>query len=78
MTYGTILRNLRIKNNLSQTEVANNVELDQSTYSRIESDLSEPKASVLMKLAKYYQVDVNALYRPPVVWVQGGLYGLGG
>jgi transcriptional regulator with XRE-family HTH domain len=64
MTYGTILRNIRLKKGLSQIEVANNVELDQSTYSRIESDQSEQKAGVLMSLAKYYQVDISALYPP--------------
>lgn len=62
MTYGTKLRNIRLQKGLSQAEVANAIGLDQSTYSRIESDLSEPKASILMKLAKYYQVDVSTLY----------------
>lgn len=65
MTYGTILRNLRIQKSLSQAEVANAIGLDQSSYSRIESDQSEPKAGTLLKLAKFYQVDVSALYPPP-------------
>jgi transcriptional regulator with XRE-family HTH domain len=64
MTYGTKLRKIRLEKNLSQAEVANSIGLDQSTYSRIESDLHEPKASVLMSLAKYYQVDISALYPP--------------
>lgn len=64
MTYGTILRNLRIQKSLSQAEVANAIGLDQSSYSRIESDQSEPKAGTLLKLAKFYQVDVSALYPP--------------
>ena len=64
MTYGTILRNLRLQKNLSQAEVANAIGLDQSSYSRIESDQSEPKAGTLLQLAKFYQVDISALYPP--------------
>ena len=64
MTYGTKLRNIRLQKGLSQAEVANAIGLDQSTYSRIESDQSELKARILMKLAKFYEVDINALYPP--------------
>lgn len=66
MTFGTKLRKIRLEKGLSQVEVANNIGLDQSTYSRIESDLHEPKASVLMNLAKYYQVSISTLYPIPV------------
>ena len=62
MTYGTKLRNIRLQKGLSQAEVANAIGLDQSSYSRIESDQSELKARILMKLAKYYKVDVSILY----------------
>lgn len=62
MTYGTKLRNIRLKKGLSQVEVANGIGLEQSTYSRIESDQSEPKAGVLMRIAKFYQVDIISLY----------------
>jgi transcriptional regulator with XRE-family HTH domain len=65
MTYGTKLRNIRLQKGLSQAEVANAIGLDQSTYSRIESDQSELKAGTLLKLAKFYQVDVSALYPHP-------------
>lgn len=68
MTYGTILRNLRIQKGLSQVEVANTIGLDQSSYSRIESDQSEPKAGTLLKLAKFYQVDVSTLYPPTTIF----------
>lgn len=64
MTYGTKLRNIRLQKSLSQVEVANAIGLDQSSYSRIESDQSEPKAGVLMKIAKLYQVDITSLYPP--------------
>ncbi|GAB2627838.1 MAG: helix-turn-helix domain-containing protein [Emticicia sp.] len=64
MTYGTKLRNIRLQKSLSQAEVANAIGLDQSSYSRIESDQSEPKAGVLMKIAKFYQVDITSLYPP--------------
>ena len=65
MTYGTKLRNIRLQKGLSQAEVANAIGLDQSTYSRIESVQSEPKAGTLLKLAKFYEVDINALYPLP-------------
>ncbi len=64
MTYGTQLRKIRLEKGLSQAEVANSIGLNQSTYSRIESDLHEPKARVLIKIAKYYQVDILVLYPP--------------
>lgn len=64
MTYGTKLRNIRLQKSLSQAEVANAIGLDQSSYSRIESDQSEPKAGILLKLAKFYRVDVSTLYPP--------------
>ena len=65
MKFGTKLSKIRVEKGFPQAEVANSIGLDQSTDSRIESDLSEPKASVLMNLAKYYQVDISALYSFP-------------
>jgi transcriptional regulator with XRE-family HTH domain len=57
MNYGTKLLKIRLERGLTQTEVANNIGIEQSTYSRIKSDLYEPKASVMMNLAMFYQVD---------------------
>jgi transcriptional regulator with XRE-family HTH domain len=64
MTFGTLLRKLRIEKGISQSEIAHNIGLDQSTYSRIESDMVEPKANMLLHLAKYYQIEITKLYPP--------------
>jgi transcriptional regulator with XRE-family HTH domain len=64
MTFGTLLRKLRIEKGISQSEIAHNIGLDQSTYSRIESDIVEPKANMLLHLAKYYQIEITKLYSP--------------
>lgn len=65
MSFGTLLRKHRIEKGLSQSQISEQVGIEQSTYSRIESDMLEPRAGILMKLARYYQIDIGKLYPPP-------------
>lgn len=61
MTNGTILRKLRERKQLSQKEIAEKLDVAQSTYSQWESDLSTYKVDMLPKLAEVFDVDVTEL-----------------
>jgi transcriptional regulator with XRE-family HTH domain len=65
MDFGTILKNLRLAKGYSQPLVAFAVGLEQSSYSRIENGISDPRASTLLKIAEFYEVDVASLYPAP-------------
>ncbi len=65
ISFGTIIRKFRIEKNLSQAVVATGIGIEQSTYSRIESDLLEPKAKTLLYLAIFYNIEVSNFYPPP-------------
>lgn len=61
MSNGVILRKLRGRKRLSQKEVAERLDVSQSTYSQWESDLSSYKIDMLPKLAEVFDVDVTEL-----------------
>jgi transcriptional regulator with XRE-family HTH domain len=61
MTNGTILRKLRERKHLSQKEIAEKLDVAQSTYSQWESDLSSYKVDMLPKLAEVLDVDIVEL-----------------
>ena len=61
MTYGTKLRKIREKNKLSQQEIADQLQISQSTYSQWESDLTTFKVEYLPKLAEIFKIDVTEL-----------------
>lgn len=65
MTIGTTLRKLRLLRRLSQREMADHLNVSQSTYSAWESDKSAPKSSKLPVLAELLQVAVAALLPAP-------------
>ena len=62
MTYGIKLRNIRLTKGYSQTEIADQIGLNQSTYCRLESDKLSPKADWLMKLALLYQMEISEFF----------------
>jgi transcriptional regulator with XRE-family HTH domain len=66
ISFGTIMRNFRLEKKLSQAAVAIGIGIEQSTYSRIESDILEPKAKTLLNLAIFYEVEVTKFYPPPL------------
>jgi transcriptional regulator with XRE-family HTH domain len=59
MTLGKKL--LELRGNIKQSQVAYDLEIAQSTYSDWENDISTPKRENLVKLANYFNVDVNEL-----------------
>lgn len=60
-TYGGHLRQLRDKQRLSQQEVADFLDISQSTYSLWEGDKSTPQVEYLPKLAEILKVDIMEL-----------------
>ena len=55
------IRDLREDNDLSQAQIAQVVNVSQSTYSRYESGFLDIPSEVLIKLSKYYGVTVGYL-----------------
>ena len=56
------LKVLRLKNQLTQIELAKLVQVEQSTIARYETGKYEPKFDVAAKLAKIFDVTVEELY----------------
>ena len=58
---GEYLKKLRLKNDLTQTEIAKRLGVKRSTYSNYEQNLREPNLSVLSTLSKEFNVDLNEI-----------------
>jgi transcriptional regulator with XRE-family HTH domain len=61
MNIGTNIKNIRELKNLTQEYVANEIELSQSTYARIESGESVPRIDKLQRIAEVLEVDLSTL-----------------
>lgn len=59
----TRIKQLRMERNLSQQEVSNAICVSQRSISSWERGENEPKASYIMKLAKFYDVSADYLLR---------------
>ena len=57
----TRIKQLRMERNLSQQEVSNAICVSQRSISSWESGKNEPKASYIIKLAKFYDVSADYL-----------------
>ena len=62
MNLGVKLRKLRFEKNISQMDIAIAVNIDQSTYSRIESDKIEPKVTQLFRISRYFEKDISYFF----------------
>ena len=56
------LKVLRLKNQLTQIELAKLVQVEQSTIARYETGKYEPKFDIATKLAKIFDTTVEELY----------------
>lgn len=61
---GEHIKTLRKERGLQQKEVAVEVGIDQSNYSKIENGRREPSVSVLKKLADLFEVSVDYIIEP--------------
>lgn len=60
-TLGTKLLNLRREHKLSQTEIADILNVSQNAYNKWESDKCKPTADNLLKISHYYHIDIMEL-----------------
>ena len=56
-----MIKNLRIDNDLKQSDLASYLSIDQTTYSKYELGRLSIPVDVLIKLADYYGVSVDYL-----------------
>lgn len=61
MSTGTIIRDLRKRHRLSQTELAKAVHVSQATVTAWETGKAEPSSSALNTLASYFNVSADYL-----------------
>lgn len=64
MSLGTTLLKHRKRHHYSQQQVADLLEISQSTYCDWESDTTTPKTENILKIANLYDLDVNELLYP--------------
>ena len=62
MNIGEKIRKVREAKGLSQKEISAMVNMDQSQYSKIENDKTDPTTSTLEKIAKALGIDVPELF----------------
>lgn len=57
------LKELRLKKNMSQQDVADLIQINRSTYGWYEQAKVEPKISALFKIAKVFNTSVDSLLK---------------
>src|SRR5258706_11201070 len=62
MEIGERIKKIREARGLSQKEVANKIKMDQSQYSKLEKDKTDPSVSTLTKVAKALGVQLSELF----------------
>lgn len=61
MKYGDIFKALRTEKKLSQQELADQMQINRSTYARYETSQTQPDFETLAKLARFYDVSIDYL-----------------
>lgn len=61
------LSTLRIKKNLSQQSVADDLKIPRSTYSSYETGAAEPNLTLLIKLARFYKVSIDDILKTLII-----------
>lgn len=56
-----MLKTLRLKNNLTQKQVAEILNISRTTYSNYEQNAAEPNIETLIRLADHYHITVDSL-----------------
>ncbi len=55
------IRNLRLENNITQTEIAKYLNVKQNTYSQYEIGILNYPLDIIIRLAIYYQTSIDYL-----------------
>lgn len=61
MSFGSILRDLRVEKGLTQEQLAKRIKLSKANVSKYEADLVEPNLETLALIADVFSVSVNYL-----------------
>ena len=61
MNLGEKIKYLRKSQNMSQEALANNLKINRNYLSRIETDKSEPTASIIKNISNLFGISVNSL-----------------
>ena len=61
MNLGEKIKYLRKSQNMSQEDLANHLQINRNYLSRIETDKSEPTATILKNISKLFGVSINSL-----------------
>ncbi|MBI3218338.1 MAG: helix-turn-helix transcriptional regulator [Bacteroidetes bacterium] len=62
MEIGERIKKIREARGLSQKEIANMIKMDQSQYSKLEKDKTDPSVSTLAKVAKALGIQLSELF----------------
>jgi transcriptional regulator with XRE-family HTH domain len=66
MNIGDNLRVLRTKQNISQQDIADYLDIDRKTYISWEQGEADIKSSYIPKLAEFFHVEINDLFKEKV------------
>ena len=61
------LRELRLKNGLSQVELSKILNISQTSYSQCERGICEPNIEMLKKIARYFKVSLDILLETNII-----------
>ena len=64
MSFGSKLKQLRKQNNLTQLQMSEKLHMEQSNYSRYETDKTIPTADIIMRIAGAFNVTSDWLMQP--------------
>lgn len=62
MTFGDNIKNLRIKNNMTQKDLAGKLNLSRPTIGRYESDERFPDKETIIDLAELFDVSIDEMF----------------
>lgn len=62
MNIGSKIRDLREDADLTQTDMANLIPMNQSNYSKIERNVQDPSIFQLKRIAEILNIDLNELF----------------
>lgn len=60
-SFGEHLRDLRIEEGLTQRDVGDYLNINRTTYTKYETNVTQPNLEQLKKLCKLFEVDYNTL-----------------
>ena len=60
-SFGEHLRDLRIKKGLTQRDVGDFLNINRTTYTKYETNVTQPNLEQLKKLCELFEVDYNTL-----------------